>query len=203
MSLIKLQKSRRRRVRGSSLIEVMTTLVILMIGLLGLVGVMLQSQRAQVESYERVQALGILQDMADRMNTNRASASCYALTDQATGISPFLGTGGAAVPGCGTGTATQIARAQADMAEWRDLLLGANEALGGANVGAALGARGCITSVPGVPNTYQISVAWQGRDQIAAPPAAVPCASGEFGADSQRRAVSVTVKMADFAFAGP
>ena len=42
---------------GATLIEVLVSLVILMVGLLGLVGVMIQSQRAQVESYQRVQAL--------------------------------------------------------------------------------------------------------------------------------------------------
>lgn len=193
----------RRHSRGASLIEVMTTLVILMIGLLGLVGVMLQSQRAQVESYERVQALGIMQDMVDRMSVNRASATCYVITDPATGISPFLGSGGIVIPVCAAGTASQAARAQADLAEWRDLLLGTNERLAGANVGAALGARGCITAVAGEPNTYQISVAWQGRDQTAAPPATVACATGEFGDESQRRAVSVTLKMANLAIAVP
>ena len=60
-----------KKQKGSSLIEVLVTLVILMIGLLGLVGLLVQSQRSQVESYQRVQALVLLEDMASRINTNR------------------------------------------------------------------------------------------------------------------------------------
>jgi type IV pilus assembly protein PilV len=177
-----------RRERGATLIEVLVSLVILMIGLLGLVGVMIQSQRAQLESYQRVQALLLVQDMAARLNSNKSVASCYVLAS-------FIGTGNSAVPSCASGTAAQQARVAQDLSEWRELLLGAAELSSTADkVGAVLGARGCITK--DVTDLYQISVAWQGSSATAAPPAGITCGQGLYGTDdAARRAVSVTVQL--------
>lgn len=172
---------------GATLIEVLVSLIILMVGLLGLVGVMIQSQRSQVESYQRVQALLLVQDIASRINTNKASAACYVLAT-------YIGTGNSSVPtGCATGTADQQALVALDLAEWRDLLLGASEvATNGDKVGAILGARGCIT-LDATTNMYQVSVAWQGGGMTAAPPATVTCGKDLYGDDTQRRAVSLKV----------
>ena len=57
----------RRDQTGATLVEILVSILILMIGLLGLVGVMIQSQRAQLESFQRQQALLITQDMVARM----------------------------------------------------------------------------------------------------------------------------------------
>ena len=195
----------RMRQRGATLIEILVTLVILMVGLLGLVGVMVQSQRAQLESYQRVQALALVQDMAARISSNKAAATCYELAS-------FIGTGNETVPdaaACAAGSAEQKARVTQDLTDWRDLLLGAAELSGSDKVGAVLGARGCITKttmpilgasgLPGTPTTtdfYQISVAWQNSAPTAAPPSGVPCAQGQYGADDAARgAVSVAVQI--------
>lgn len=183
---------RRRLQQGSSLIEVLVTLVILMLGLLGLVGLMLQSQRSQVESYQRVQALVVLQDMVNRINANRKVAACYAFTTAVNG-SPYLGSGSALAPACALGTAEQNARAVQDMTEWNSLLLGSSEKSGASDVGAMLGARGCVSLVAGV---YQVSVAWQGNGKTAAP-TGVNCATDLYGDETQRRAISAPVQIAD------
>ena len=177
----------RRTQGGATLIEVLVSLVILMLGLLGLVGVMIQSQRAQVESYQRVQALLLVQDMAARLTANKAVASCYV-------TATFLGTGNTTLPAaCTVGTANQQARVTTDLTEWRNLLLGSAEISGTDKVGAVLGANGCITA--GAANLYQISIAWQGSGATAAPPPGVTCAQGQYGTDdAARRAVSVTVQ---------
>ena len=190
-------RSNPNRQRGAGLIEILVTLIVLMIGLLGLAGVMLQSQRAQIESYERVQALVVLQDMVDRINANRAVVSCYVFTNGADLSSPYLGTAGAAIPVCAAGTATQNARAAADLTQWRDLLLGTAEALGAANVGAVLSARGCVAADPATPNVYLVSVAWQGRDETSAPPAGLPCGKDQYGDEKLRRAIGVRLQLAD------
>jgi type IV pilus assembly protein PilV len=180
-----------RRQHGATLIEVLVSLVILMIGLLGLVGVMTQSQRAQLESYQRVQALMLVQDMAARINANKSVATCYVLAS-------YIGTGNTAVPAAGscalaTATASQKDRMVQDLTEWRDLLLGAAETAGTNKVGGVLGARGCITQVG---NLYQVSVAWQGSAATTAPPAGITCAQGAYTADDTlRRAVSVTIEL--------
>jgi type IV pilus assembly protein PilV len=175
---------------GATLIEVLVSLVILMLGLLGLVGVMIQSQRAQVESYQRVQALMLVQDIASRMTANKAVVGCYV-------IPTYIGTGNAVVPlasACTAGVAAQRTRAEQDLVEWRDLLLGSAEVIGGDKVGAILGARGCITKDP-ASNLYQVSVAWQGSGATFAPPAGITCGKDEYGDDAARRAVSVTVQL--------
>lgn len=187
--------ARRRRQHGATLIEILVSLVILMIGLLGLVGVMIQSQRAQLESYQRVQAMLLAQDMSARLNANKAAADCYVLAT-------YLGTGGAAVPAataCAASVTTaQKERVTQDLTEWKDLLLGSAELSGTDKVGAVLGARGCI--IKDAADLYQVSVAWQGSGATAAPPTGVPCGQGLYGADdAMRRAVSVTVQLGAFA----
>lgn len=190
---MKLTFKHRQAQQGSSLIEVLVTLVILMLGLLGLVGLMMQSQRSQMESYQRVQALVVLQDMVNRINANRKVADCYAVTTAADG-SPFLGTGSALTPACALGTAQQQARAVQDMTEWSNLLLGSTEQSGGNNVGGMLGGRGCVSVV--TPGVYQVSVVWQGNGKTVAPPG-VSCATGLYGDDAQRRAVTVPLQIAN------
>ncbi|MCF8167420.1 MAG: prepilin-type N-terminal cleavage/methylation domain-containing protein [Rhodoferax sp.] len=176
--------------QGSSLIEVLVTLVILMLGMMGLVGLMVQGQRSQMESYQRVQALVVLQDMANRINVNHKAAGCYVTAS-------YLGSGGTvpiACPASPVLTAEQSARALADLEEWQNLLLGSGEVAGGSNVGAMLGARGCVT-VDATTGVYQVSVVWQGTGQTFAPPASIPCGSGLYGSETLRRAVSVPVQI--------
>ena len=71
--------------RGVSMIEVLITLFVLVVGLLGVAAMSLASQRASMESFQRHQALMLLDDMVARINANRSVADCYALTDLDTG----------------------------------------------------------------------------------------------------------------------
>jgi type IV pilus assembly protein PilV len=173
--------------RGATLIEILVALIILMVGLLGLIGVMIQSQRAQLESYQRAQAMLLVQDMAARINSNRVAADCYA-------VAVTLGTGSPTIPPCGVGSGTQQARADEDLEAWDSLLKGSAETSGGgSNVGAMLGARGCIQK-DAATGIFQVSVAWQGSQAAGAPPAGITCGTGSYGSDdAQRRAVSITV----------
>ena len=186
---------------GGSLIEVLVTMVILMVGLLGLVGLMVQAQRGQVESYQRVQALVVLQDMVNRINANRKGAACYVTAS-------YVGTAGTLPGACAVGvpvpTAVQVATVTRDMTEWQNLLLGSAEAAGGSNAGAMIGARGCVTAV--AAGVYRVSVAWQGTSATKAPPANasaainVPCAKDLFnsdGTDNMRRVVYQDVQIVD------
>lgn len=182
----------RQAQQGFSLVEVLVTLVILMIGLLGLVGLMVTSQRAQMESYQRVQAVVVVQDMVDRINTNRIVAPCYVVTTKADG-SPNLGTDSAGVPACALGTAEQQAQAKLDLEQWHALLLGSTEAVAGSNAGAMLGARGCIEET--APGVYRVSVVWQGSTKTVAPQG-VSCGSNLYGEETLRRAVTMPVMIA-------
>lgn len=193
--------ARQRMQAGLSMIEVLVTLVILLIGLLGLAGLMTQSHRAELESYQRVQALILLQDMAGRINANRKAASCYAISDGTSG-QPYLGTDtdlSAAPPACVAGTADQQARAIQDMRDWDALLKGSAEQSGNDKAGAMLGARGCV-SFDATTAVYTISVAWQGLGETAAPPDNATCANGRYGDNEKlRRVVNMTMLIADLA----
>lgn len=177
------------RQRGATLIEILISLVILMLGLLGLIGVMIQSQRAQLDSYQRMQALLLVQDMVARINGNRAAADCYVQGSA-------LGTGATGTPALGTCTyalaTPQGARAAQDLNDWKNLILGSAETANGSSVGGILAGRGCITK-DATTGVFLVSVVWQGVQSAGAPPAGITCGQGQYGNDALRRAASVTV----------
>lgn len=187
---------RARASQGFGLMEALVTLIILLLGLLGLVSLMLASQRAEAESYQRAQALILLQDMVERINANRAAAGCYAITTDMANGAPYLGVGAGAQPPCSLGSVQAYTLANSDIAAWSRLLAGASETSGTSNVGAMTGARGCV-SFNAVSNAYTVSVAWQGRNKTAAPVAGLPCGKGLYGDESQRRVVSTTLQIAN------
>jgi type IV pilus assembly protein PilV len=179
--------------RGTSLIEILISVVILLLALLGAAGMMARSNQSEMESYQRVQALTMLQDMAARLNANRQVATCYAVA----GATTTAGTGGISAPTCSTGTAAQQATVTADLAAWNTALLGNAEttASGTVALGAMIGARGCIEAVDTVNQIYRVTVAWQGLVQTV--PSSLPCGSGSgnYGNDAYRRAISTQVRI--------
>lgn len=187
------------RSAGFSLIEVLVTLVIVMIGLLGLLGTQVRSHQAELESYQRSQALILLSDFVARMNTNRKAARCYETSDPAAGSS-YLGYGSTVTPSCTAwATAELQARAVADMTAWDASLKGASETLEGSSVGAMIGARGCV-SYDAATDLYRISIAWQGMIDTADPTtvdAALTCGKDLYGPETRRRIVSTTLRIAD------
>lgn len=78
--------------RGSTLIEILVTIVILAFGLLGLAGMQARVQTNELESYQRAQALVLLNDMVERIRTNRPTANSYNLkpTDQDPTVDPAV-----------------------------------------------------------------------------------------------------------------
>ena len=181
---------------GFSMIEVMVSLVILLLGLLGLVGLIVVSQRAETESYQRSQALLLLQDMVGRLNVNRRVAACYVITTDAVNGVPFLGKGSALVPACGFGTAQANTLATSDLTAWSGLLTGTAETMGGSNLGAMVGARGCVGQ-DATTGLYMVSVAWQGIATTTAPSASLTCGTGLYGNEALRRVVSMNVQLSN------
>lgn len=177
---------------GFSLIEILVSMVVLVIGLLGFASLLVNSNKAELESYQRVQALILMQDITDRINTNRKVASCY-VTPNSAGV----GTGYSDTPVCTAGSVEQQARAVADLTAWNDALQGAAETKSGVgNVGAMIGARGCV-DYDAVSKQYTVTVAWQGLSDTAAPTAGLTCGSGLYGTDAKRRVVSSVLFIAD------
>jgi len=173
---------------GITLVEVLVTMVILAIGLLGLVGLQARVQVLQIESYQRAQAVMLLEDLAGRIANNRNNADGYV-----TGTPLGEGT-------CPATSTTD--RRVADQAEWCQAVQGAAELQGTTKVGAMVGGRGCVEDLGN--GAYLVTVAWQGLAPIAPPPDSVTCGAGDFdgGADSNctedqcRRVVTTVVQIA-------
>jgi type IV pilus assembly protein PilV len=170
---------------GTTMIEVLVAIVIVVLGLLGLAGLQSRATLAEMESFQRSQALLLMQDMVDRINANRKTAMAYVTGTAA------KGTGNAAVD-CAAGGLTGADR---DLCEWNNALLGAAEtSSGGASVGAMIGARGCVEVQSAVmPRRFLVSVVWQGMNPTAVP-GATACGAGAYdAADKTRRVVSTSV----------
>ena len=176
-----------RALRGFAILEALVTIVLLSFGILGLVGLQAKMQAAEMESYQRSQALLLLEDMAARLSTNRAVAANYVTATP-------LGTGDAEPADC----SAKAVGNERDLCEWSNALKGSAEQLGGNAVGSLIGGRGCIEEIAGaLPPRYQIVVTWQGLHQSRAPN--IACASGAYGSEALglRRAVAKVVAIAD------
>lgn len=169
--------------QGVGLIEILISLVVIAIGLLGMAALQGRAQQSEFESYQRAQALILADDMANRLRANRVARACYDLA--AKGI-PHIGTGTTyTASGCNTA-------ADADLVAWHSALLGAAEMAAGQNVGAMIGARGCIRT--DAAGDFVVSVAWQGMTETVAP--ADNCGQGSYGTEDKRRVVSTVVSFA-------
>ena len=179
----------RQRQRGTTLIEVLVTVVVVAFGLLGIAAFQAKAQVGSIEAYQRAQAVVLLEDLQARMAGNPEEAAAY-VTATALGTHDQPGDCAALAPGSAR-----------DKCEWSTALQGASElkATEGTRMGAMLGARGCVTQVqarnatPGAcaAGIYQLTVAWQGLHATQAPASA--CGQGEYGDDTMRRAIGLRV----------
>jgi type IV pilus assembly protein PilV len=177
---------------GFTLLEILIAIVVVAFGLLGLFGLQAKAQKAETESYERTQALVLIQDIADRMNANRTDAFSQAYVT----ASP-VGSGGKL-----TDCSGKIG-ADLDLCEWGNLLKGSAEMASGAAcstasgagcIGAMLSASGCIAydatteladstgAVQAGTGIYTISVVWQGLSRSVIPSAQQTCVATLSGA---------------------
>ena len=194
---------------GFSMIEVLVSLLIIVFGLLGLAGLQIRIQQAEFESYQRAQALVLLQDMVERIHMHRITATCFRITTNTTNGSPYLGSGSGAVPACAVGgTSNDQTMATQAITEWKNLLKGATEDLGGSSVGAMQGARGCVsydattelTDAGGVAlsgtGLYTVAISWKGASDTFAP--GVNCGNDNtlYVAETRRRVASITFRLA-------
>ena len=195
----------RKTSAGFSLMEVLITMLIILIGLLGIVALQGQAQVAELEAYQRAQALIMMSDIVDRLNTNRSTLNCFRITTDATDGTPFLGTAGTGhlgTPACAASTTAYNNLANSALTGIDNLLKGNSERISGVSVGAMIGARACIsydntTELGGAPGTglYTVIVTWQGMSNLNEP--TQMCAKDLYGTEAQRRAISTTLRIAD------
>ena len=174
--------------RGVTLIEVLVTIVVLAFGLLGIAAFQAKAQAGSLEAYQRAQAVVLLEDLQARMTGNPAQIGDYVTATP-------LGTGDTPAADCST-LAFGVLR---DKCAWSTALLGAAEKKETNNVGAMIGARGCVAEVQSRnatngacrPGIYKLTVAWQGLHATRAP--SHTCGSTAFTNQALRRAISVRV----------
>lgn len=147
------------------MIEVLVTIIIMAFGLLGMATLESKIQLTEMESYQRGQAIALLTDMLQKISVNGPNAASYV-------ASGTVGTGDTQPTNC-TGSGAAL-----DICEWSNALKGAAEQTsGGANAGAMIDAKGCVTQIqaenssPGVcqPAIYRVTVMWQGMHPTVAP----------------------------------
>ncbi len=182
-----LQRTPARGERGATMIEVLVSIVILTFGLLGVAGLQAQIKLAEVEAYQRAQAIVLLQDMVDRLNANRRNSMSYVT---ATAF------GGPAGTDIGAFSCAGLTGADLDLCDWNNSLVGVSETLGGASVGAMIGARGCVTNLAAaMPREFVVAVVWQGITPTLVPKS-TDCGQGSYGKnDAARRAMIARVKI--------
>jgi len=172
----------RRLQHGITMLEVLVSIAITVIGLLGLAALHARIGVAEVESFQRAQAVVLMQDMASRIAANRSNAMAYVTATP-------MGTGQSSA------VCTALTSAARDLCEWNNQLLGAAESTGGSKVGAMEGARGCVEAVSTtMPRQFRVSVVWQGLVQTV-DPAVTACGSGSYTDPKTRRAVSTVVQI--------
>jgi type IV pilus assembly protein PilV len=171
----------RRAQRGALLIEGLVAILICAFGLLGFAGMQARATASEFESYQRSQALVLIEDMVSRINTNRANAADY-VSDE------LIGEGEPVV--CdGTG-------ADLDLCEWGNLIRGSAETRDGSAVGAMISARGRITLATNTTDRYVVCIVWQGTVSSGAPASDCGQDDASFPDESLRRVVSSTVCIA-------
>jgi len=168
--------------RGALLIEVLIAILICVFALLGFVAMQARASSAEFESYQRSQALVLLEDIGNRINANRAEAAAYA-------SNALIGEGGL-VDCAGT------AGAALDLCEWGNMIRGSAEVRDGSSVGAMISARGCITRAADSSDRYVVSIAWKGMVPSGAPAGTCGKDDAAFPSEALRRVVSSTVCVA-------
>jgi type IV pilus assembly protein PilV len=174
------------------MIEILIALVITVFGRCALLAFNLRTYQAESESYQRSQALVLVEDMAQRIRANRSAILDYATPDTAAAGA------GAVLETCGAGVS-----AANDICEWGNLLRGAAEtAAGGIQIGAMSHAQGCIAvtaPAPGAsgPTSANVVVVWRGNVATETN-ADAPCVPAGFNVtDGFMRFTSTIVRLGD------
>lgn len=168
--------------RGTSMLEILITILILAIGMLGLAALQGRAHTSELESYQRGQALVLLQDMGSRMEGNLTNAASYVTSGVGTGVTD-------------TADCTTLgSRAAIDLCDWSKAIKGSSETKGGVKQGAMIDGRGCV-AITGTANVYLVSVVWQGLSATIAP--STTCGQNSYDSEATRRAVTMTVRIPD------
>ena len=137
--------------RGFSMLEVLITLVIIAIALLGTAGLQIYAMRMGSSSQFRTQAIFLVSDMAERIESNKAAALAgnYVL---ATSSAPIAAGTDCLATECNGATA-----AIWDHSQWGNAIV---------NQGLPQASWQIARTVSGIPSTYTITINWTDRSSV-------------------------------------
>jgi type IV pilus assembly protein PilV len=169
-----------RALRGFTLLDVLIALVVLAFGMLALARTIGRSSQAEMEAYQRTQAMTVVSELVDRIRNNPKNAALY--------VGDYLPAG--PIEDCAAlDPADVVGR---DRCEVRNRLRGADIVDSEKAIGAPIAARACV--MVAAANVYVVAVAWQGL--LATAPADSPCGVGEFDREETRRVYSTVIQIA-------
>jgi len=189
--------SKHKLAAGFALIESLVTIVVIAFGLLGVAGLVSRSFVTETEANQRTQAQLLLQDMAARMEANRANVATYMTGDN--GITGYVDVNGNPTLVSCDPAAPLVDR---DRCEWGQMIAGTDERINATNASMLVGAIGCIYQIDAFNRVYAISVSWQGPSLASDPvgdPSFAPsgCGRGLYGNEAQRRLVTTLLRIAN------
>jgi type IV pilus assembly protein PilV len=138
-----------RRSAGFTIVELLVAFVVLSIGMLGIAGLFAVTLRSSGNAIQRVLAVDLASDIADRIRANRRAGNAYA-ADAAATDDKCVGESSV------TCSADEMARN--DVWLWRQQIA---QAFPGGTARGTIGSRAGSSSV--APSTYTIQIAWNER----------------------------------------
>lgn len=135
------------------MVEMLVALVVLSIGMLGIAGLFAVSLRSSGSAIQRMQAVNLASDMADRIRANRRGGGSYEATTTATGTDNSC-------VGASASICSPAQMAANDVYVWKRAVAAAFKG------GTATGSIGYVAgSLPTRPSTYTITVSWREQAQ--------------------------------------
>ncbi|MGB0892780.1 MAG: type IV pilus modification protein PilV [Parashewanella sp.] len=158
MTKLKLLTLFRSKQRGSSFIELLVAMVILVIGLIGIFNLHLIAKQGSFESYQQTQAAYLAHDILNRMKLNRDGLAGYAGTytgvlTQPTSLCDQL-----------TSNCDSVTMRSADLFQWEQMLKGSAEKEGSRDVGGLDTPTACIT-ING--RDVAVAITWKGIRKLS------------------------------------
>ncbi len=156
------------RCRGTGLIEVMVTVVVLAIGLLGIAALQVQSKRSNYEAVQRTTATMLAHAIVERMRANGSALSVYLDAGDEIGGESITSEPS---PTCAPDDpCTSSELAQHDVWEWEQTIDGVSETAGSNSTGGLVSPTACLSGpAGGVSGTYTVAIAWRGQNSLANP----------------------------------
>jgi len=146
-----------RQQAGFNLLEVLIALLVLAVGLLGLAALQNMGLRLGHQSYERTQAVLLVEEMIDRMRANPAGVTANNYTLAQTSSPP------SATTDCSSAFCTYSDMAEYDLNQWISTITGTPTAMNpGVTRPALVSGTGAIVAVGG--SLFDVTVTWQEQD---------------------------------------